>query len=95
MNHRKVDVEHANLRGSSHSVNTRARSERKGTDQFRIGKDGFGDTLARKRLLPKPLFDLIEHLGVTGVGLVQHILQCEIRRTKPVTEMLGENPTGI
>lgn len=57
--------------------------------------DHLRNALSRKRLLPEPSLDVVQHLSVRWVGLIQDILEREIRRTKAVAEMLGEDPAAI
>ena len=57
--------------------------------------DDLCDTLSRESLLPEPPLDVIEDLGVRRVGLVQDVLEAEIRLPKAITEVLRENPSTI
>ena len=53
------------------------------------------NALSRERLLPKPSLDVIEHLSMRRIGLVQNIFQTQVRRPKTVTEVLSKDPTAI
>ena len=53
------------------------------------------DTLPRKRLLPEPDLDIVQHLRVRGVALVEHVLQSQVRGAEAVAEVLGEDPAAV
>jgi hypothetical protein len=60
-----------------------------------VRQDGLRDTLPSEGLLPEPLFDVIENFTVKRVGIIQDIFECQVCGTEAVTEVLGEDPTGI
>ena len=53
------------------------------------------DTLSSIRLLPKPPLDVVENLRMRGVVLIEDILELEVRRPKPVTEVLRKDPAAV
>ena len=57
--------------------------------------DDFGDALARKGLLPEPALDVVEYARMRRVGLVEDVLEREVRLPQPVTEVLGKDPSTI
>jgi hypothetical protein len=64
---------------------------------YKVGMsmDDLGDTFSSEGFLAETALDVIEHLSVRCFGLVQHVLELEIRRTEPVAEMLSKYPTTI
>jgi hypothetical protein len=67
----------------------------KATNQLGVRMDDVRDALARERLLPESPFDIIQHLGVRRIVLVQHIPELEVRRAEAVTEMLRKDPPAV
>ena len=57
--------------------------------------DDLLDALARERLLPEAALDVVEDARVSGVRLVQEVLEREVRLPKPVTEMLRKDPATV
>ena len=57
--------------------------------------DNLCDTFPRKRFLAETPLDIIEHLRMRWVALVQDVLQLEIRRAEAVAEVLREDPATI
>jgi hypothetical protein len=60
-----------------------------------MGVDDLGDTFSSECFLAETALNIIEHLSVRRLGLVQHVLELEVRRTEPVAEMLSKYPTTI
>lgn len=67
----------------------------KGADQFRMVVDDLGDTFPGEGLLPESSLDVIQHLGMGRVVLIQHILELKICRAETVAEVLGEDPSRV
>lgn len=63
--------------------------------EFGVRVDDLCDTFTSESLFPEAPLDVIQYLRVCRVGLVQQILQRKIRRTKPVAEMLREDPSAV
>ena len=57
--------------------------------------DDFGDALAREGLLPEPALDIVEHARMCRVGLVEDVLEGEVRLPQPITEVLGKDPSTV
>jgi hypothetical protein len=57
--------------------------------------DDLCDALTRKRLLPEPPFDVIQHLSVRRIVLVQDVPKLKVRRTEAVAEVLREDPPTV
>jgi len=57
--------------------------------------DDLRDTLPRESLLSEAAFDIVEHLGMSSVVLVQDVLELQICRAKTVAKVLRENPPAI
>jgi hypothetical protein len=57
--------------------------------------DDLSDAFASEGLLPEPPFDVIQHLSVCRVVLVEHIPKLEICRAKAVAEVLGKDPPTV
>ena len=53
------------------------------------------NTLASKRLLTEPPLDIIQHLRMSRVALIQHTTKLQIRLPEAVAEVLCENPTDV
>ena len=57
--------------------------------------DDLLDALARERLLPESALNVIEHTRVCRVGLVEDVLEREVRGAEAVAEVLGEDPAAV
>lgn len=57
--------------------------------------DDVRNAFTRERLLPEAAADLVQHIRMRGVGLVENILQLKIRGAQTVAEVLSEYPPGI
>lgn len=57
--------------------------------------DDLRDTLTREGLLPEPPLDVVEHLRMRRVRLVEQVLQREVRRAEAVAKVLGEDPAAV
>lgn len=53
------------------------------------------DALTSERLLPEAHFDIVQHLGMCGVVLVQYVPELEVRRAEAVAEVLCKNPPAV
>jgi len=60
-----------------------------------MSHDDILNTLPREGLLPEPRLDVVEHLRMGGVILIQHVLKLQVRRAETVAEMLSEDPPSI
>ena len=60
-----------------------------------MAMDDLGDALAREGLLPEPALDVVEHARMCRVGLVEDVLEREVRLPQPVTEVLGKDPSTV
>jgi hypothetical protein len=65
------------------------------TYQLWILLDDLPDTLPRESLLAETHLDIVQDLGVGRVGLVQDILQLQVRRAETIAEMLCEDPATV
>lgn len=63
--------------------------------ELRVGVDHLGDALARERLLAEAALDVVQHLGVLRVLLVEQAAEREVRRPEPVAEVLREDPAAV
>ena len=57
--------------------------------------DSLCDTLSREGFFAEPPLDVVQHLRMCRVGLVQDVAQREVRRPQTVTEVLGEDPAAV
>ena len=57
--------------------------------------DDLCDALTSERLLPEAPFDIVQHLSMCRVILVQYVPELEVRRAEAVAEVLRENPPAI
>lgn len=57
--------------------------------------DDLRNTLPRVSLLSEAALDIVEHLGMSSVILVQDVLELEICRAKTVAKVLRKNPPAI
>jgi hypothetical protein len=57
--------------------------------------DDLSNALASKRFFPEPPLDIVQDLLVSGLVLVQDILELQVSRSKTVAEMLSENPAAV
>ena len=53
------------------------------------------DALAHERLLPEAALDVVWDARVGGGRLIQDVLECKGRLTKPVIEVLCEDPATV
>jgi hypothetical protein len=94
--HRKVDIQEPDLYQQSDNVRMMKYGDtQKVTNQFGVRMDDLRDALARERLLPESPFDIIQHLSVRRVVLVQHIPELEVCRAEAITEMLRKDPPAV
>jgi hypothetical protein len=54
-----------------------------------------GDTLTCETLLTESPLDIVQNLGVSGVRLIEDVLESEIRGAEAVTEVLRKNPASV
>ncbi len=54
-----------------------------------------GDTLTCERLLTETPFDIVQNLGVSGVRLIEDVLEGKIRGAKAVAEVLRKDPARV
>ena len=57
--------------------------------------DDLCDTFTGESLLSEAPLDVVQNFGVRRIILVQDVLELEVRGTKPVAEVLSENPTAV
>ena len=60
-----------------------------------MAMDDLGDALAREGLLPEPALDVVEHARMCRIGLVEDVLEREVRLPQPITEVLRKDPSTI
>jgi hypothetical protein len=60
-----------------------------------VREDGVGDGLAREGLLAEAALDVVEHLRVCGVRIVENVPQGEVRGPEAVGEVLREDPAAV
>jgi len=65
------------------------------TYQFWMCLDNVRDTLSGERLFAEPALDIVKHLCMARVRLVQDIFETDVRRPEAVAEVLCKNPTAI
>ena len=65
------------------------------THELGVRVNSLRDALACERLLAEAPLDVVQHLGVRGVRLVEHVLQREVRRPEAVAEVLREDPAAV
>ena len=65
------------------------------TNQVCVSVNDLLDALAHERLLPEAAFDVVQDARVGGVRLIQEVLECKARLTKPVIEVLREEPVTV
>ena len=96
VHHREINVEHADLHAHpSASFQMGVQEGRCDTHELGVRVNSFRDTLACERLLAEAPLDVVQHLGVRGVRLVEHVLQREVRRPEAVAEVLREDPAAV
>jgi len=57
--------------------------------------DDLCDALTRERLFSESPLDIVQHLCMRRVVLVQHISELEVSRTEAVAEVLREDPPTV
>lgn len=65
------------------------------TYQLRVCMDNLLDALPCERLLTEPPLDIIQHLRVRGVCLVEDVAELQVRGAQTVTEVLREDPAAV
>ena len=53
------------------------------------------DTFTRKGFFAEPALDVVQHLCVRHVVLVQHVFELQVCRPKTIAEVLCEDPATI
>ena len=76
-------------------INERKKDRDTATHKLRVGMDHVGDTLTCETLLTETSFDIIQNFGVSGIRLIEDILEGEIRGAEAVAEMLRKDPATV
>lgn len=45
--------------------------------------------------LPEPSLDVVQNLLMSGIVLIQNVLELQVSRSKTITEMLSKDPTAV
>jgi len=53
------------------------------------------DALPSKCFFPEPSFDVIQNFLVSGIALVQYVLELQVSCPKTIAKVLCKNPTAI
>ena len=86
----EVDVEQVDLREDVLAAKIQ-NSRQASTNQLCVSVIDLLDALVRERLLPGTVLDVVQDAHVGRIRLVQEVLECKVRLTKPVTEVLRED----
>ena len=63
--------------------------------EVRVGMNDLCYALASEGFLAEAALDIVQHLGMCGVVLIQYVAQCEVCRAEAVAEVLSKDPTGV